>query len=305
MKMRHYVKLEDNYKLPVQVIGRGQPVLMLHGFGMDAALWLPFVLPYCHKFQFYLPYFRGFGHAHGIPFNQADALANYVDDLEQLVAYFELDNFLVAGISMGALTSLKWQQQGRSWAKVVRYLHIDQSPAPCNTDDWQHGLFGEQQDQLFCQFRVLVTDLSPYQNQDFQQIPSSLRDQMRGILVSFFQHALSKPSHKKLVQFSFKSERVASLIVPTTGSWWNYLVCMQAYLEKPYDFRASLANLRTPMTVFAGMKSTMYPPQGQLAMADMVQQTVKTVCFHQSGHMPLFDEPIKFTREFGRFLAGR
>ena len=49
MKMRHYVKLEDNYKLPVQVIGRGQPVLMLHGFGMDAALWLPFVLPYCHK----------------------------------------------------------------------------------------------------------------------------------------------------------------------------------------------------------------------------------------------------------------
>jgi pimeloyl-ACP methyl ester carboxylesterase len=86
MKMLQYVKLDDGCKLPVQVIGRGKPVLMLHGFGMDAALWLPFVLPYCHKFTFYLPHFRGFGHAHGIPFNQADALANYVDDLEQLVA---------------------------------------------------------------------------------------------------------------------------------------------------------------------------------------------------------------------------
>lgn len=304
MKMLHYVKLDDGYELPVYVIGRGQPVLMLHGFGMDAALWLPFVLPYCHKFQFYLPHFRGFGHAHGIPFNQADALANYVDDLEHLVAHFNLDDFLVAGISMGALTSLKWQQEGRSWAKVARYLHIDQSPAPCNSNDWQHGLFGEQQDELFAQFRALVTAISPYQEHGFQQIPSPLRTQMRGILSSFFQHALSKPSHKKLVQFSFKSEKAASLVVPTKGSWWNYLVCMQAYLEMPYDFRASLANLSTPMTVFTGMRSTMYPPQGQLAIVDMVQQSVKTVHFHQSGHMPLFDEPIKFIREFGRFLAG-
>ena len=272
MKMLHYVKLDDGYELPVYVIGSGQPVFMLHGFGMDAALWLPFVLPYCHKFQFYLPHFRGFVHAHGIPFNQADALANYVDDLEHLVAHFNLDDFLVAGISMGALTSLKWQQQGRSWAKVARYLHIDQSPAPCNSDDWQHGLFGEQ---------------------------------MREILSSFFQHALSKPSHKKLVQFSFKSEKAASLVVPTKGSWWNYLVCMQAYLDMPYDFRASLANSSTPMTIFTGMRSTMYPPQGQLAMVNMVQLSVKTVRFHQSGHMPLLDEPIKFVREFGRFLAGR
>lgn len=298
----HYVKLADGYELPVQVIGRGQPVIMLHGFGMHPALWLPFVLPYCHKFNFYLPHLRGFGAANAIPINQADALANYVYDLEQMVAHFKLERFLVAGISMGALTSLKWQQLGQSWARVERYLHIDQSPAPVNGQDWLHGLFGEQQNEMFVEFRALVEALSPYQDRDFYDIPEPLRAQMRANMARFFQYAMSKDRHKKLIELSFKSEKALTMVLPVAG-WWNYIICMQAYLNSPYDFRASLANCTTPVTVFTGMQSAMYPPQGQLAIKDMASD-VKTVRFHQSGHMPLFDEPVKFVREFGRFLRG-
>ena len=45
----------DGQSLHVRILGRGQPVLMLHGLGMQGRDWLPFVLPYLRCYQFYMP----------------------------------------------------------------------------------------------------------------------------------------------------------------------------------------------------------------------------------------------------------
>jgi len=50
-----------------------------------------------------------------------------------------------------------------------------------------------------------------------------------------------------------------------------------------------------------GMKSPLYAPAGQMAIADYAPN-VRIVRFHKSGHVPLVDEPLKFVRELGRFL---
>ncbi|HEX5277121.1 MAG TPA: alpha/beta hydrolase, partial [Fluviicoccus sp.] len=69
------------------------------------------------------------------------------------------------------------------------------------------------------------------------------------------------------------------------------------------DYRAALRQCPVPVTVMVGMKSPLYAPAGQMAIADYAPHA-RIVRFHKSGHVPLVDEPLKFVRELGRFLHG-
>ena len=77
------VPLRDGRSLHVHVVGRGGPgrtVVMLHGFGMHGARWLPLVAPLAHKYRFVLPDLRGFGRAQGVDYGHADVIGGDGDD---------------------------------------------------------------------------------------------------------------------------------------------------------------------------------------------------------------------------------
>ena len=74
------IKTADGTKLPVSVIGRGTPVIILHAYGMDAREFLPFILPLVSQYAFYLPHFRGFGAAKTIRSTPFDFIQQYADD---------------------------------------------------------------------------------------------------------------------------------------------------------------------------------------------------------------------------------
>ena len=114
----------DNETLPLTVIGIGEPVLLLHAYGMDAREFLPFLLPLSTKYQFYLPHFRGFGLAKSIPLTQFDFLDQYAEDInaviEQICRWRARDSIPVAAISMGAQVM---------WAYFGRYVIVRESAA--------------------------------------------------------------------------------------------------------------------------------------------------------------------------------
>ncbi|MGM8889006.1 alpha/beta fold hydrolase, partial [Psychrobacter sp. 1U2] len=45
------IKTDDTI-IPVSVIGKGRPVILLHAYGMDAREFLPFILPLTDKYRF-------------------------------------------------------------------------------------------------------------------------------------------------------------------------------------------------------------------------------------------------------------
>lgn len=96
----------DGTLLPVSVIGNGQPVLLLHAYGMDAREFLPFVLPLVSKYAFYLPHLRGFGAAKDINLTQFDFVRQYADDMSKIIEHVclarNIEALPVAAISMGA-----------------------------------------------------------------------------------------------------------------------------------------------------------------------------------------------------------
>ena len=142
--MKIPVITRDKQTLSVRVIGQGQPVLLLHGLGMNSRHWLPFVLPYSRQFKFYMPDLRGAGYSAHIAFNQHDIIHNHMEDVQDIVQHFSLRNFLLVGYSMGATTALHWQREA-GFSEVKHYLHIDQTPCVPNQEDWSFGLFGQQQ----------------------------------------------------------------------------------------------------------------------------------------------------------------
>src|SRR5437763_16556012 len=56
-----FVHVAGGDRLHYLDVGRGPVCVLLHGFGMQAAHFLPFVLPLAHRHRFVLIDLRGFG----------------------------------------------------------------------------------------------------------------------------------------------------------------------------------------------------------------------------------------------------
>lgn len=303
--MRTFVPLRDGERLSVQIIGRGQPVVLLHGFGSRATHWLPNILPLARKYRFVMPDLRGFGESHGVALREPDVLTTYAHDVEDVLDHLALDRVILSGLSMGACTAMKFFALGGA-DRVVRYLHIDQAPKTRNDDTWRHGVFGERQAEVFDQLRRLAALAAEHPiDIAYHALPLALRREMREAIGTFFALAFSRRHHQTGVRLLARHGEpiIERMLMPLTN-WRSYLHVMRAYLEEEDDLRPGLRALRAPMTAIVGMRSEMYPAAGQLRMNEWIPH-VKLVRFERSGHLPMFDEPLLFQRTFARFLADR
>ena len=295
-----FVTTRDQQSLHVRVIGKGQPVLMLHGMGMQSAHWLPFLLPYLRQYRFYLPDLRGAGRSSHIRLNQTDVFQNHMEDVQDVIAHFGLQDFLLAGYSLGGSTSLHLLHHG-GFDGVRRYLHIDQSPCVGNKDDWPHGLFGERQTEIFAALQQLKELLDDHAHAErLDTLPPAAREQVIDILSDVFSRMLGRRAIAPLLKLSSRWPWLLSQLFPITHVQ-DIRAYLASYVSGGHDYRDSLKHCPVPVTVMVGMRSPLYAPEGQMAIADHAPQG-RVVALAKSGHVPLMDEPVRFTRELGRFL---
>lgn len=294
-----YLNTRDGARLHYYDLGRGTPVVLLHGFAMPGALWLPFALPLLRRYRFVIPDLRGFGHSHRVPLSQPCLLDQHADDLADLLDRLDLRDVRLAGLSMGACTALQYHRR-HGFARVHSYLHIDQSPCVRNREDWEHGLLGREQTDRLAQWRGLMDELQPYRRLPLTEVPASLRRRLWQVLAEFFGYAFHGKPWKAFTGLA-RHERLIARLAPT-ANWSIYMDCMRSYLEDDYDWRDSLRDMSVPMTVMVGMQSTMYPAAGQLHILDAVPQA-RLVRVENCGHAVPFEAPRVFRRELGRFLA--
>lgn len=295
-----FIPVRDGESLYVRVVGRGQPVLLLPGLGMHSAHWLPFILPYLGRFRFYLPDFRGHGKSASVRLNQADVFHNHMEDVQDLIAGLHLRDFLLGGISLGGSTALHLNRE-TGLPGVRRYLHIDQSPCVGNRPDWPHGLFGLRQDELFGQLHRLADLLDEHAHLGhLGELPPSARREAAATLAEVAAAMSGRPLLKPFVRHLLASPGQLSRRLPLTRLD-DCRAYLRAYTVGSHDYRQALRHCPVPVTVMVGMKSPLYAPTGQMAIADYAPNA-RIVRFHRSGHVPLVDEPFKFVRELGRFL---
>lgn len=298
----------DGALLPVSVIGSGQPVLMLAAFGMDARQFLLFILPLVKHYQFYLPHFRGFGLAANLTLPQFDFIEQYAADTGQVIDFIikktSFNKIAVAGISMGAL--VMWAYFKRfGTSKISRYLNIDQAPIIHNQPDWQGGVFGSGQAELFAQFEYLIATAAPYlqtnhQSVDFRHLPYRLKVGLLEMERSFSLLSVSR-SHSQLLVKSLSYQAPHKIALMRHATWQHKLRCLSAYIKLPYDYREVLATVNIPTTLLIGGRSQLYDPKWQLQLADMLPNA-KVEILAKSGHAVPMDAPIGFYRILKGFL---
>ncbi|MDF1781251.1 MAG: alpha/beta hydrolase [Alcanivoracaceae bacterium] len=296
-----FVKMRDGQSIYVRAIGRGQPVLMLPGLGMTSRQWLPFVLPHIGAFRFYMPDFRGHGRSRKAELNQADVFQNHADDVQDVIAHFQLHDYLLVGISLGATTSMHLQRE-TGFNGVRRYLHIDQSPCVLNDAQWTHGLTGTSQEELFRRMAPLKRLLDAFPGYEyFDQLPAPAKRDVANALADMAEVLGVGKIPRAIVRNGFA--KLPSVIVRRIPLMRlrDMALYLAAYSGGGHDYRATLRAGSVPVTLMYGKHSPLYHADGQKLVASNAAES-KVVCFERSGHVPLLDEPRKFMREFSRFL---
>lgn len=289
----------DGQSLHVRTVGRGKPVLMIHGLGMQGRDWLPFVLPFARHFQFFLPDLRGAGNSDKVRFNQDDVFHNHMEDMEDLVRYFGLEQCYLVGYSLGATTSLHWQAFG-DFSPVTRYLHVDQSPCIANGDDWTHGLFGNRQGHFFEQLHDLLAllDGAP-EHAEVAGLAVGLRERVLHGVVDILAQVSGSDRLKNAFGASSRWAGLWARLLPVSNVA-DLRAYLNAYLHGSHDYRHSARNFPVPATVLTGALSPLYPAEGQAEFARLAG--AEHVVLPRSGHVPLMSQPVEFTRALGRFL---
>ena len=298
------IALTDGTLLPVSVIGSGKPVILLHAYGMDAREFLPFILPLVGKYAFYLPHLRGFGAAKDIDLTQFDFVRQYADDIsvviEQICLARNISSLPVAAISMGAQVMWAYFERYGS-AKVSRYLNIDQSPAIHNQADWQGGLFGARQQEVFDIFHDVINRTLPYaETKSFAHLPFSLKRHATDVERLFSLLSVNRTRSKAFIQvMTYKND--PKLALYKHSIWHHKMRCLQAYLTLPYDFRGAIERVTIPVVNLIGGRSKLYDAKWQQQVTQMLPNA-REVVLPRSGHAVPMDEPIGFYKVLKGFL---
>ncbi len=294
-----HIRMRDGARLHYHDLGRGDPVILLHGFAMPAALWLPFAIPLMKRYRFILPDLRGFGGSHQLALSNNCLLSQHANDLADLIEDLNLHDIRLGGLSMGACTAMQYHRL-HGFERVHSYLHIDQSPCVRNGPDWQHGLLGSEQASRLGHWHAVMDELKAYRKLPYEQLPKALRRALWNSLSEFFGAAFHQP-HWKLFTRLAQHELLIRRVAPT-ANWPIYLDSVRSYMEDDYDWRASLPAIEVPMTVLIGADSVMYPAAGQAHIAELVPHA-KVVTINNCGHAIPFEAPKRFHRELREFLA--
>ena len=290
--------------MPVTVIGNGEPLLLVHAFGMDAREFLPFILPLTKKYQIFLPHMRGFGLAKDVTLTQFNFLDQYAQDINAVIESIcfrrNMDSIPVAAISMGA--QVMWSYFSRYGSdRVSRYLNIDQTPTIHNQDDWQGGLFGARQAEVFGMFRNLLEAGTDYAHvDDFIKLPHSLKRQTTDVERAFSLMSAGRPRSHVFIKVKTRQPD-KKLATYTHDIWKHKMRCLQAYLDLPYDFRDTAENLSIPVINLIGGRSQLYDLEWQTKTTKMLPNATEII-FPKSGHAIPLDEPIGFYKALKGFM---
>ena len=298
-------RMPDGENLYVRRVGRGKPVLVLSGLGMQSWQWLPFIAAHLTQFEFIIPDWRGFGGSRHctIP-QQLDAISSHWRDISSLVEQLGLKNFILVGYSMGATTAMHGMHYADLTSRLKGYLHIDQTPKIQADPDWPYGLFG----QKHAEFKILLghmLELLPATSslQTLDQLDAATRHELMQLWSKFAALQGSSRLSSLVLNTVLKKLKLHKYLLPMQRldylRWY-----LNNYLHHREDYRDALARLQCPVTFFIGRHSALYAAEGQSRIASSLHNA-HTVYFERSGHAPLLNEPVKFSRELRNFLRAQ
>jgi pimeloyl-ACP methyl ester carboxylesterase len=288
---------DDGAVIFYRVIGEGDPVILVHGFGMNNTHWIPFIFSLRGKYQFIIPDLRGFGLSISSYGHYDDVLARHAMDIDCLKTSLGIDKFTLVGYSLGGLSSLSYLQMYGDYS-LKNLVLIDIMPKLSASEDWAWSIFGHAGESRMAIWRRLAKRLhreighAAFESVDFNDLTPTSRLLLARTLGSFFSDAAGKDWASKVISKMTCYRSLMDIIYPM--KYWNvFFDHAMSFINNDYDFRPAIRNSSVPTSIISAANSQVFPYDAQLNMAkEFPNAEVHTLM--KSGHMMMLDEPFRF-----------
>lgn len=291
--------MRDGAKMHVTEIGRGEPVVLIHGLGMDGTSWLPFASVGVLNKRFYIPDLRGWGRSRDMPMDENYYVGQLADDIQDLILKIGAPKVAIVGISLGAGVGLEYLKRYGDQL-ISRYLHID----------FPTSLIKEENPKALPESLVSTGEAMLEEARYFDpavplnKLPKSYQKKHFALLYGVLRNSLKMP-WQKAVAMSIEYNPVLKTFLSehsAQGCWYAALRSIHSFASGQYDVRDSLSKISIPVTNVVGTHDTLFPLSELKHVSELLPNS-KTVEFYHSGHLLMVTEIPKFTKVFRAFLA--
>jgi len=268
---RRILHADDGTALPVEVHGRGTPVLVLHGWTSRPEDWQGLL----RRDHGSIAWYAWRARPHAGPEPTVERMAR---DLHQVLERLHLDRPTVIGHSMGAL--VLWEYIAHHGSQALgRICIIDQSPRILTDAHWQLGLYGDFDADANRRF---IAELE----RDFAGTVMELVDRGRPASWLFKGRADPWMAARRAYLESLEPE-------PWIRAWESLSV---------KDYRDVLGRIHVPAMLVYGGEARLYPT----ATAHYVRSHIPAArlsIYEGTGHSPHLERLERFLAELKAFIG--
>lgn len=267
---------EDGAGIHYLRLGKGSPVIFLHGWSASAKDWLPFASALADHHEVICWDARGHG---GHPLNPETSthVREMAADLQLLIQHHGLENVLLVGHSMGALTL--WQYiRDFGCERLAGVCIIDQSPKLVTDDQWKNGIYGN------------------FDRAHNQRLIEALRKDFAEGLLQLVANGYNRKSYENYTRNSRGFQQMREHLQTLDGE--PLVQCWESLTAA--DFRDVLPQTSVPALLIYGDESQFYGP----AVANYVTESIPDTELHiyeNSDHSPQLFHRERFIWDLQKF----
>lgn len=256
-------------RLAVEDRGSGPPVLLVHGFPLDHAMWDAQIECLAERYRVIAPDLRGFGRSDPLPAGcSAVTMARFADDLAGLLAALAVEGpAAVCGLSMGGY--IAWEFWRRHRARLGKLILCDTRAAPDAPEAvagrFQNAARALAEGTAFLAETLLPRLVAPETLQAEAEIPARLR------------------------------QWITAALPQTVAAALRGMACRS-------DARPWLGAIDCPTLVLVGQYDAISPPEEMQALAAQIPHA-RFVIIPSAGHMAPMENPQATNAALLSFLS--
>jgi pimeloyl-ACP methyl ester carboxylesterase len=255
--------LVDGHAVAYSDDGQGIPLVLLHAFAADRALWRPQIQALSPRYRVIAMDLRGFGSS-GSTNGGAVDVDRHADDVAALLAHLKIRSAVVGGISLGGYVSLAFAQRH---PHLLRGLLLANTRAGADTDAARAGR---------------------------RTLAQSLRQQGSTAVAAFYGDKLFGPTMDEETRRTIR----AMLLRQNAQGMISALLGMA---QRP-DRSNFLGRIGVPTLIVSGTADALIPSTESRYMHDRIRGSV-FVDIPDAGHLSNMDKPAAFNRALEQFMG--